>query len=143
MPGMDSGLNATNPALVAAFWSALLHQLLIVAAIVVVLAVAYRVARHRWAANPQPSGSATETRARKFLRIGFGVLWIFDGLLQAQPRMAGGLSSQVIEPIASASPGWVQNVVNFGGTIWTYHPVQAAAAAVWIQIGRASCRERV
>jgi len=37
---MDSGLNATNPALVAAFWSALLHQLLIVAAIVVVLAVA-------------------------------------------------------------------------------------------------------
>jgi cytochrome oxidase Cu insertion factor (SCO1/SenC/PrrC family) len=62
-------------------------------------------------------------------------MWIFDGLLQAQPRMAGGLSSQVIEPIASASPGWVQNVVNFGGTIWTYHPVQAAAAAVWIQIG--------
>jgi cytochrome oxidase Cu insertion factor (SCO1/SenC/PrrC family) len=132
---MDSGLNATNPALVAAFWSALLHQLLIVAAIVVVLAVAYRVARNRWAANPQPSGSATESRARKFLRIGFGVLWIFDGLLQAQPRMAGGLSSQVIEPIASASPGWVQQVVNFGGSIWTYHPVQAAAAAVWIQIG--------
>jgi len=132
---MDSGLNATNPALVSAFWSALLHQLFIVAAIVVVLAVAYRVARNRWAANPQPSGSATESRARKFLRIGFGVLWIFDGLLQAQPRMAGGLSSQVIEPIASASPGWVQQVVNFGGSIWTYHPVQAAAAAVWIQIG--------
>ena len=135
MPGMDSGLNATNPALVGAFWSALLHQLFIVAAIAVVLAVAYRVARSRWAANPQPSGSATEPRARKFLRIGFGVLWIFDGLLQAQPRMAGGLSSQVIEPIASASPGWVQQVVNFGGSIWTYHPVQAAAAAVWIQIG--------
>jgi cytochrome oxidase Cu insertion factor (SCO1/SenC/PrrC family) len=132
---MDSGLNATNPALVAAFWSTLLHQLLIVAAIAVVLAVAYRVARNRWAANPQPGGSATESRSRKFLRIGFGVLWIFDGLLQAQPRMAGGLSSQVIEPIASASPDWVQQVVNFGGSIWTYHPVQAAAAAVWIQIG--------
>jgi cytochrome oxidase Cu insertion factor (SCO1/SenC/PrrC family) len=132
---MDSGLNATNPALVAAFWSALLHQLFIVVAIAVVLAVAYRVARHRWAAGSQPSGSATESRARKFLRIGFGVLWIFDGLLQAQPRMAGGLSSQVIEPIASASPDWVQQVVNFGGTIWTYHPVQAAAAAVWIQVG--------
>ncbi len=137
MPGMDSGLNATNPALVAAFWSALLHQLFIVAAIAVVLAVAYRVARNRWAANPQPSGSATEPepRSRKFLRIGFGILWIFDGLLQAQPRMAGGLSSQVIAPIASASPGWVQSVVNFGGTIWTYHPVAAAAAAVWIQVG--------
>jgi len=132
---MDSGLNATNPALVGAFWSALLHQLFIVLAIAVVLAVAYRVARNRWAANPQPSGSATEPRSRKFLRVGFGALWIFDGLLQAQPRMAGGLSSQVIEPIASASPDWVQRVVNFGGTVWTYHPVQAAAAAVWIQIG--------
>ncbi|HEY3610737.1 MAG TPA: SCO family protein [Pseudonocardiaceae bacterium] len=132
---MDSGLNATNPALVAAFWSALLHQLFIVAAIVVVLAVVYGLLRKRWAANSRPGASAPEPRARKFLRIVFGVLWIFDGLLQAQPRMAGGLSSQVIEPVASASPGWVQNVVNFGGTIWTYHPVQAAAAAVWIQIG--------
>ena len=28
---------------------------------------------------------------RRLLRIGFGLLWIFDGILQAQPKMAVGL----------------------------------------------------
>ena len=69
------------------------------------------------------------------LRIGFGVLWIFDGLLQAQPAMAGGLPAQVIKPAAASSPGWVQHLVNWAGTSWSYHPVQAAASVVWIQIG--------
>src|SRR5581483_4290292 len=34
-----------------------------------------------------------------------------------------------------SSPGWVRGVVNWGGTVWSYHPVQAGAAAVWIQVG--------
>ncbi len=76
-----------------------------------------------------------EARGRWLLRIGFGTIWILDGLLQAQPKMAGGLASQVIEPIAAASPRWVQHLVNWGGTIWSYHPIQAGAASVWIQIG--------
>ncbi len=63
------------------------------------------------------------------------MLWIFDGILQAQPKMAGGLASQVIEPIAAASPAWVQRLVNWGGTAWSYHPIQAGAASVWIQVG--------
>ena len=69
------------------------------------------------------------------LRIGFGLLWLLDGLLQAQPAMAVGLPSQVIEPAAQTSPLWVQHLVNWGGTTWSYHPVQAGAAAVWIQVG--------
>ncbi len=76
-----------------------------------------------------------EPRGRWLLRVGFGVIWIVDGILQAQPKMAGGLASQVIEPTATASPGWVQHVVNWGGTIWSYHPIQAGAASVWIQVG--------
>jgi cytochrome oxidase Cu insertion factor (SCO1/SenC/PrrC family) len=62
-------------------------------------------------------------------------LWIIDGVLQAQPQMAGGLPARVIQPSAAASPRWVQHLVNFGGTIWSFHPVQAAASAVWIQVG--------
>jgi cytochrome oxidase Cu insertion factor (SCO1/SenC/PrrC family) len=138
MPGMTSGLDAANPALVAAFRSALLFQLAIVVAIFAMLAIAHRVARRLQAAEPRPepaTAPATEPRARRFLRLAFGALWIFDGILQAQPKMAGGLPSQVIEPVAAASPGWVQSVANFGGTVWSYHPVQAAAAAVWIQVG--------
>ena len=49
--------------------------------------------------------------------------------------MAVGLPSQVIEPTAAASPGWVQHLVNAGGTTWSYHPMQAGASAVWIQVG--------
>ena len=81
------------------------------------------------------AGGAAEPRGRWLLRTGFGVLWIFDGLLQAQPKMAGGLATQVIEPIAASSPGWVQHLVNWGGTVWSYHPIEAGAASVWIQVG--------
>ena len=49
--------------------------------------------------------------------------------------MAVGLPSQVIEPIAASSPRWVQHVVNWAGTTWSYHPMQAGASAVWIQVG--------
>ena len=49
--------------------------------------------------------------------------------------MAAGLPSQVIAPAAASSPAWVQHVVNWAGTSWSYHPIQASAAAVWIQVG--------
>jgi cytochrome oxidase Cu insertion factor (SCO1/SenC/PrrC family) len=81
------------------------------------------------------ASTSAEPRGRWLLRIGFGTIWILDGILQAQPKMAAGLPSQVIEPTAAASPRWVQELVNWGGTIWSYHPIQAGAASVWIQAG--------
>ena len=139
MPGMNSGLNSDDPALVAAFRSALLHQGILVLAVFGVLALAWAVTRE-WARPPgtrAPGRGAVQAEPlwRQVLRIGFGVLWIFDGLLQAQPAMAGGLPGQVIKPAAASSPGWVQHLVNWAGTSWSYHPVQAAASVVWIQIG--------
>ncbi len=89
-------------------------------------------ARARWA---WLGGGAWEAPGRRLLRVGFGLIWILDGILQAQPKMAGGLAAQVIQPTAAASPAWVQHVVNWGGTIWSYHPIQAGAASVWIQVG--------
>jgi cytochrome oxidase Cu insertion factor (SCO1/SenC/PrrC family) len=143
MPGMNSGLNSGDPTLVAAFRSALLHQLGIVTAIFILLLLACWTARNwRPAASsappPPPPGepaAAAEPKARRLLRISFGIVWVIDGVLQAQPQMAGGLVSRVIAPTAAASPHWVQRVVNFGGTVWSFHPVQAAASAVWIQAG--------
>jgi hypothetical protein len=79
--------------------------------------------------------AAGEPVGRLVLVIGFGNLWLFDAILQAQPQMAIGLPAQGIEPAASSSPLWVQHLVNWAGTAWSYHPVQAAAAAVWIQAG--------
>jgi len=138
MPGMNSGLNVTNPILVAAFRAALLHQGIIVLLVLGVLAMAWLGAREFLGTGgraAQPGAEAAEAAARRLLRISFGILWIFDGILQAQPAMAAGLPSNVIEPTASNSPGWVQHVVNWAGTTWSYHPIQAGAAAVWIQVG--------
>jgi cytochrome oxidase Cu insertion factor (SCO1/SenC/PrrC family) len=139
VPGMNSGLNPADPTIVAAFRSALVHQWAIVALIFVLLLVVWGATR-AWA-GAQGAGAAGspapwhEPRARRLLRVGFGILWVFDGILQAQPQMAGGLPQEVIKPAAATSPAWVQHLVNWGGSIWTYHPIQAGAATVWIQVG--------
>ncbi|HYZ53397.1 MAG TPA: SCO family protein [Streptosporangiaceae bacterium] len=138
---MNSGLNVDDPTVVAAFRAALLHQGMIALAIFAVLSIVWvsvhqqrsaatpgEVARPGRAAGPEPAG-------RQVLRIGFGLLWLFDGLLQAQPGMAAGLPSQVMEPTAASSPSWVQHLVSWAGTTWSYHPIQAGAATVWIQAG--------
>ncbi len=137
MPGMNSGLSDTNQTIVAAFGRALLHQGLLIALILAVLALGWVSVREfvpsvRGVARPT---ALAEPAGRKLLRIGFGLVWILDGLLQAQPAMAAGMPSNVIEPTAASSPHWVQHVVNWAGTSWSYHPIQAAAAAVWIQLG--------
>jgi hypothetical protein len=139
---MNSGLNPADPTLVAAFRSALLHQGAIALLIIVFLGLAWATAR-AWR-RPVPGAPAEaraeravarEARCRGLLRVGFGLLWILDGVLQAQPKMAGGLAAQVIQPTAAASPAWVQHLVNWGGTAWSFHPIQAGAASVWIQVG--------
>jgi cytochrome oxidase Cu insertion factor (SCO1/SenC/PrrC family) len=144
MPGMNSGLNISDPTVVAAFKSALLHQGLIALLIFAVLGLAWVTVRAWLPAATRdgeagtagtPSPALAEPGWRQLLRIGFGLLWIFDGILQAQPKMAIGLPSQVIEPAAANSPAWVQHVVNWAGTTWSYHPMQAGASAVWIQVG--------
>ncbi len=143
MPGMNSGLSPDDPTLVAAFRSALLHQGAVALIAVVFLWLIWATAR-TWRLNGDAAsggaatserGGSREARGRWLLRIGFGVLWILDGILQAQPKMAAGLPSLVIEPTAASSPAWVQHLVNWGGTIWSYHPIQAGAATVWIQVG--------
>ena len=138
MPGMNSGLNPASPILVSAFRSALLQQWLIIALIVAALLIAWGVTRTAIFGSMAGAPVAErwrEPRARLVLRVGFGVIWLFDGILQAQPQMAGGLADQVIRPAAAPSPGWVQHLVNYGVNLWDYHPIQAASASVWIQVG--------
>jgi len=133
--------SASDPALTAVFTAVVRRQELI-ALIVAVAALAWFFLR-RWrsgaatgAATPG-SGAAqsAEPAGRRVLRIGFGLLWLFDGILQTQPRMAADLPAKIVEPVAASSPHWVQQVVNWALTAWSYHPVPAADAAVWIEIG--------
>jgi cytochrome oxidase Cu insertion factor (SCO1/SenC/PrrC family) len=138
VPGMNTGLNVGDPTVVAAFKTALLHQGLIALLIFFVVGLAWMSLR-AWLPAATGGHATTlptpEPAWRQLLRYGFGAIWLLDGILQAQPKMAVGLPSQVIEPTAATSPHWVQTVVNWAGTAWSYHPMQAGASAVWIQVG--------
>jgi cytochrome oxidase Cu insertion factor (SCO1/SenC/PrrC family) len=145
MPGMGTGLSNNNPTVVSAFHAALLKQGLVVLLILFFVGVAWnllRSAQLRQAAGGEGEAvAAAESRlapepvARRLLRVSFGLIWIFDGVLQAQSSMPLGMVPEVIKPAAANSPGWVQHLVNAVVTLWSYHPVNAPAAAVWIQIG--------
>jgi cytochrome oxidase Cu insertion factor (SCO1/SenC/PrrC family) len=133
MPGMNSGPGPASSILVAAFRSALLHQALIVALIFFFVLATWAVMRTA-IGDQRAETDSREPPARQLLRIGFGALWVFDGLLQAQPQMAGGMPAQ-LQATDAGSPGWVVDLVNWGANIWSYHPIAAAASTVWIQVG--------
>ena len=145
MGGMGRSLQSGNSVIVSAFHTALIHQFLFLLLIAVVLAIGFNVVRTIQYRRLQAVGRTTfpadqtwphpEPAARRILRIGFGLIWVLDGLLQLQASMPLALPSGVIQPAASGSPHWVQHLVNSGVTIWSNHPVQAAAATVWIQVG--------
>jgi hypothetical protein len=141
MPGMISGHGAASLAIVAEFRSALLAEGTLLFLIFVLLAIGWvacreiLLARARAWLVAQRGRWPAEPRWRRVLRIGFGVLWIVDGLLQAQPAMPTGLPAQVITPAAAGSPGWVIRVVAWGIGAWSGHPAQAAVSVVWIQLG--------
>jgi cytochrome oxidase Cu insertion factor (SCO1/SenC/PrrC family) len=142
---MGRGLQSGNSTVVSAFHTALLHQLLLILVIGAVLAIGLNAVRTVQYRRLTAAGTTTfpsrprwdhaEPQARRILRVGFGLLWVVDGFLQLQSSMPLGLTTNVIQPTASSSPAWVQHLVNSGVNIWSLHPVQAAAASVWIQIG--------
>jgi hypothetical protein len=144
MPGMGQGRGAGNSPIIGAFHNALLWQGGLIFLMVVVLLVGWNVLRAQQLrrallrGEPYPGPRPvlpTEPLARRVLRLGLAAFWIIDGLLQMQPQMPLGLPSAVLRPAADTSPGWLRDLVDFGVTTWTRHPVEAAAATVWIQLG--------
>ena len=147
MPGMGHGLQTDNPTIAAAFRTALDHQFLIILVILVaVLAVAWNVVRtiHYRRAVAAGTLDATVPDALALPRAGgppappdhlrhpVGVRRAAPG---AERRCRSACPARSSRPSASSSPGWVQHLVNVGTTIWSDHPVTAAAATVWIQVG--------
>lgn len=134
MPGVNPGLNITDPAVIAAFRTTLFHEALLVLLIFGVLALPVIIAKRLTGpAEPEPAGA--EPAGRRVLLIGFGNLWLLDGLLLLQAKVALGVPATDMAPVASSSPRWVQELVNWAGTTWSYHPVQVTAAMVWLQVG--------
>jgi hypothetical protein len=60
---------------------------------------------------------------RRQLQISLGVLWLLDGLLQAQPFMfTKGFATQVIGPAGQGQPGFVSVPVHWVSTVIAAHP---------------------
>jgi cytochrome oxidase Cu insertion factor (SCO1/SenC/PrrC family) len=144
MPGMGHAPGAGNSTIIHQFHTALGRQAALILVLLVLLFVAwnglrslqYRRAVAQGLPYPPPhAATSPEPPARRVLRIGFGALWVIDGLLQLQSAMPLGMATGVLRPAASTSPEWVQHLVGFGVETWTRHPTAAAASAVWIQLG--------
>jgi hypothetical protein len=72
---------------------------------------------------------------RRDLRVALGLLWLLDGLLQAQPFMfTGGFATQVIAPVGTGQPGLVSGPVHWAATLIAASPVAWNAAAAGIQL---------
>jgi cytochrome oxidase Cu insertion factor (SCO1/SenC/PrrC family) len=88
---------------------------------------------------PRPTRSRTargvEPPARRFLRVGLGLLWLVDGLLQAQPAMPSGFVAHTLTPGIISGPGWLGDLVQPFAQAWTHHPVASDAVTVCIELG--------
>ncbi|MGC1185617.1 MAG: hypothetical protein WBA31_10790 [Candidatus Dormiibacterota bacterium] len=130
MPGMGA-LGTPNA---AEFYLYLALDLLIVAGLVW-LALSWKLGLSP-AKGPKASAvSAPPPRSRIFLRRGLGSLWIVDGLLQAQPAMASQFAKAVIIPAATGQPSWLGHLIRLEARLWQAHPLDLAAATVFIQLG--------
>lgn len=144
MSGMGADRKGVNESLiVSAFHHSLSTQAQVLILAFVVVAVLLVVGRlilalladPRPEDRPPPRRPTPEPPARRVLRIGFGVLWLLDGALQIQSHMPLGLPENVVAPSTQGSPAWLVSTVHWGLRVWENHPVQAAVAAVWIQLG--------
>ncbi len=133
MTGMGGSLSSQNTVVTQHFERLLFEQLLIA----LILVAAAGAIGALWFRRAQQDNltEVAEPSGRRLLRIGFGIIWIIDGLLQLQVQMPIGMPTQVVAPTAASAPGWLASLVTSGVDAWLRHPITAAVATVWIQVG--------
>lgn len=125
------------------FYPYLFVDLLIIGAVIWLIWGAQIIYRSRKAAGAQPGVVAPATLgrsvpaipARTFLRRAIGIIWIIDGLLQAQPDMPGGFAQNIVGAVAHGQPRWLANLLHWEIYLWQAHPLDLAVATVLIQVG--------
>ncbi|MEA2475329.1 MAG: hypothetical protein QOE06_3244 [Thermoleophilaceae bacterium] len=72
---------------------------------------------------------------RRHLQIALGLLWLLDGVLQAQPFMfTRGFATQAIAGVAQGQPGFVSDPVHWVSTAIAAHPVAWNLSFAGIQL---------
>jgi cytochrome oxidase Cu insertion factor (SCO1/SenC/PrrC family) len=136
MPGMGgSQISLNNPLVVQLFrhsaFESSISWIIALALVALILASLFRRVNRF---NLSTAGLA-EPRSRTYLRMGFGALWLIDGLLQFQASMPLGLANNVVAPMASGTPTWLHSLMFDGIGIWNNHPIALAVGTAWIQVG--------
>ncbi len=141
------GAHGPGGAMRAVFYHALVEQLAIVLVGSTLAALGWQVWRLARAGQmPRSSGdgilgpipgtgsAGVEPAARRVLRVSLGLLWLLDGLLQAQPAMPGHFAHHVLGALLP-QPGMLGGIIDKGIYAWQDHQVILASASVWIQVG--------
>jgi hypothetical protein len=78
------------------------------------------------------------TITRRDLQVALGVLWLLDGVLQAQPFMfTREFATQLVAPVGQGQPGFVSGPVHWVSTVIAAHPVawNVPFAAIQLLLG--------
>ena len=136
MPGMGrNNVSISNQIVVSLFrHSIYVSSVYWIIALALVLLLAATMLRRLNTFNLSSAG-LREPRARTYLRIAFGVIWLFDGILQFQPSMPLGLANDVVEPTIAGAPTWLHSLMYSAIHLWNAHPISLATGTAWIQVG--------
>ena len=136
MPGMSQrSFDLTNPFVVALFrHTSVVTMLPWIGLVALVLLVGAALTRRLSRFNQSTVGLA-EPRGRRHLRVGFGVLWLVDGLLQLQAAMPLGLGNDVVEPMSRNTPSALQVLIGHAVNLWNSHPITLASDVAWLELG--------
>ena len=143
MSGMNSGINVNDPTVIAAFKAALLHQGIIALLIFALLGFAWITVRAWLPAQPRPAARRDGTPAAAVaepawrqaaadrVRPAVGLRRDLAGPAENgdRPAVAGHRAHRGELTALGAARG------ELGRDNWSYHPMQAGASAVWIQVG--------
>lgn len=136
MPGMGgNNVTLSNSLVVSLFHHSLFVTSLywIIAVTLVTLLVA-TITRRLNLFNVSAIG-LHEPRSRSYLRMAFGVIWLFDGILQFQAGMPLGLGDDVVRPTIAGAPGFLHGIMYSAVHLWNAHPIALATGTAWIQVG--------
>jgi cytochrome oxidase Cu insertion factor (SCO1/SenC/PrrC family) len=136
MPGMGrNNVSVTNPIIVSLFRHNLLGTAIYwIVGLGLVLLLGAVLTNRVGTFNLSREG-LSEIRARTYLRIAFGCIWVFDGILQFQASMPLGLANEVVKPTVAGAPFWLRPLQLHAIQMWNAHPVSLATGTAWIQIG--------
>ncbi|PWI57398.1 redoxin domain-containing protein [Sulfoacidibacillus thermotolerans] len=138
--------NNPSPLILHLFYTSMLWQFPLFLFILLVLFWFTKSVRHvsliEWIQEGlrSPTGSIDQAtrevfQRRRLLRIGLGALWIIDGLLQAQPDMSSEFIPNIVNPMVSAQPPFLNHLLEPLVVLWSQSPIQYDLLAIWIQVG--------